>query len=604
MLIKEVCALLVAAQLAASWSVQYLFEHEVPSHQKPNPQVRDLKTGQLNFLHTTDTHGWLGSHLLQSDYDADWGDFISFASYFRHKRLQKDQDLILIDTGDKHDGNGLSDATKPNGIETTKIFNEQDYDLLTLGNHELYTADNTLLEYYTTVLSPKFKDNYISSNVDFVKRDGTRVPFGNKYKFFHTERNGIKVLALSFLFDFKRFNDRAVVTPALEEVEKPWFRELTRNKYPEGSVDLIIVFGHMPVTDISNREINKLHEQLRELYPNTVIQYFGGHSHIRDFVELDPRSTGLQSGRFAETLGFLSIDDVKSDSPHFFRSYLDFSKRSFAHHLKANTMPTTDKGIHISNLLKAMRQKLNLDTQLGYVPHTYYMSSKPMDSEENVYHLLTSKVLPKLHSKFTNNSVSRLILMNTGAVRYDLHEGPFTLDTEFIVLPFSNDWLYIELPLRIASRVTEYLNKGPVIASLQPPNTMATAAMTSAQADGSTGNLALKKKQCPRVNEPFLTPGLTTSDDYGCDGDDTPHNTLDEFSIPNVVQSEELVSENPDSLVHFVFYSFLKPNVLEALNALAGGDSYQDFHCKRYGGDSTKKLLEEFIKDIPKNSTR
>lgn len=27
--------------------------------------MRDLVWGQLNFLHTTDTHGWLGGHLQE-----------------------------------------------------------------------------------------------------------------------------------------------------------------------------------------------------------------------------------------------------------------------------------------------------------------------------------------------------------------------------------------------------------------------------------------------------------------------------------------------------------------------------------------------------------
>lgn len=27
--------------------------------------MRDLKWGQLNFLHTTDTHGWLGGHFQE-----------------------------------------------------------------------------------------------------------------------------------------------------------------------------------------------------------------------------------------------------------------------------------------------------------------------------------------------------------------------------------------------------------------------------------------------------------------------------------------------------------------------------------------------------------
>ena len=53
-----------------------------------------LRWGQLNFLHTTDTHGWLeGSvvllertiarlkgyrHLKERNYGADWGDFAAF----------------------------------------------------------------------------------------------------------------------------------------------------------------------------------------------------------------------------------------------------------------------------------------------------------------------------------------------------------------------------------------------------------------------------------------------------------------------------------------------------------------------------------------------
>ena len=34
--------------------------------------------GQLNVIHTTDTHGWLEGHILEKNYGADWGDFVSF----------------------------------------------------------------------------------------------------------------------------------------------------------------------------------------------------------------------------------------------------------------------------------------------------------------------------------------------------------------------------------------------------------------------------------------------------------------------------------------------------------------------------------------------
>jgi 2',3'-cyclic-nucleotide 2'-phosphodiesterase (5'-nucleotidase family) len=32
-----------------------------------------LAWGQLNFIHTTDTHGWLEGHLKEHNYGADWG---------------------------------------------------------------------------------------------------------------------------------------------------------------------------------------------------------------------------------------------------------------------------------------------------------------------------------------------------------------------------------------------------------------------------------------------------------------------------------------------------------------------------------------------------
>lgn len=42
-------------------------------------------------------------------------------------------DMLLIDTGDLHDGNGLSDATKVDAAVSMPIFDEIDYDLLTIG---------------------------------------------------------------------------------------------------------------------------------------------------------------------------------------------------------------------------------------------------------------------------------------------------------------------------------------------------------------------------------------------------------------------------------------------------------------------------------------
>ena len=58
-----------------------------------------LAWGQINFLHTTDTHGWLEGHIKEENYGADWGDFVAFTKQMRSLAQKRDVDLLLIDTG-------------------------------------------------------------------------------------------------------------------------------------------------------------------------------------------------------------------------------------------------------------------------------------------------------------------------------------------------------------------------------------------------------------------------------------------------------------------------------------------------------------------------
>ncbi|SCU91710.1 LAME_0E13542g1_1 [Lachancea meyersii CBS 8951] len=584
MLTLFVFGVLWATAICQGRSLPFWHQSVLVSPDLQTPGTRDLELGELNFLHTTDTHGWLGSHLNQANYDADWGDFVSFTSNFKHNRVGTSRDLILIDTGDKHDGNGLSDATATNGQLSTEIFNEQDYDLLTLGNHELYTEENTVLEYYSTATSKKFRDAYVSSNVDFVTEDGRLVPFGSKFCYFKTPNRNIRILAFSFMFNFQRANARAKVTLATTALQQEWFQKAV-SQYPEGEIDVIVIFGHMPITDPEEHEINQVHSIFRKHYPRTIIQYFGAHSHVRDFAVFDELSTGIQSGRFAETVGFLSIDNIKSDTPKFSRRYIDFNKNQFSHHSGSSTL--TEKGVKLSHKISRIRQELNLNDVVGYVPSSYHMYSKPLSSKHNIYNLLTSKVLPNLKSDRTDESKSRFTIINTGSIRYDLYKGNFTKDTEYIVSPFPNNWTYVEVPLSLAEGVADYLNDGPVLyTSMAPPEVR-------------------RKKHypgsCPFIHDPHLRKGYTTSDDFGCDGDDVIHNSELVFRIPNVVQSVELKRVGPEDRVHLIFYSFIQKDVLRALNDLSKNlpthVEYTDAHCQNYGGDSTKDLLKQYVRD-------
>jgi 2',3'-cyclic-nucleotide 2'-phosphodiesterase (5'-nucleotidase family) len=63
-----------------------------------NPKA-PLEWGQINFMHTTDTHGWLEGHIKEQNYGADWGDYVSFTRAMKKKAKKLGVDLLLVDTG-------------------------------------------------------------------------------------------------------------------------------------------------------------------------------------------------------------------------------------------------------------------------------------------------------------------------------------------------------------------------------------------------------------------------------------------------------------------------------------------------------------------------
>jgi 2',3'-cyclic-nucleotide 2'-phosphodiesterase (5'-nucleotidase family) len=88
---------------------------------------------------------------------------------------------------DLHDGAGLSDATTLNGEVSNPIWENLDYDLLAIGNHELYVTE---IAYETfNNFSKVYGDRYLTSNVQI--KDPATGEFkyiGNQYRYFKTEQ--------------------------------------------------------------------------------------------------------------------------------------------------------------------------------------------------------------------------------------------------------------------------------------------------------------------------------------------------------------------------------------------------------------------------------
>ncbi|ODA82598.1 hypothetical protein RJ55_01105 [Drechmeria coniospora] len=561
-----------------------------------------LEWGQVNFLHTTDTHGWLEGHLKEKNYGADWGDFVTFTRRMKRTAAKRGVDLLLIDTGDLHDGNGLSDATPIDGTMSMPIFDELEYDLLTIGNHELYVSEVSYQMF--NEYARRWGDRYITSNVKVLnKTSGQHEYVGKTHRYF-TTRHGLRVMAFGVLFDFVRNSNASIILKAQDMIKEPWFLDALTTKDP---IDMFILFGHNPAHPSNPVSTFKLvFDEIRKVHPKTPIQIFGGHSHVRDFAVYDESSVAIASGRYCETLGWVSMTGFdesnsafdgsekprcslhpsrpaldNSTSPFLYsRRYLDWNRKTFIYHSNSHELHYDRRaGKKVTDKISKTRHVLKLGDVAGCAPQDWCMSCAPMeDLNKNIYTGLMSPAMSAMVVNKTRADKPRIILANTGAIRFDLHKGPFTYDDNFIVSPFRDVFLYIpDVPFKLASQVIRKLNLGPVakreLASMANPLDSCT--------DPSLGYLSRRDMRETRGvvrRQEIVVPGYTTTDDWGTDGDDTEHSEIPSYEIPPYWETRASFPDDgsdPET-VDLVFFDFIEKLVL---NDLGAGYTHEMVQC-------------------------
>ncbi|OCK86300.1 hypothetical protein K432DRAFT_316521 [Lepidopterella palustris CBS 459.81] len=587
--------------------------------------LRNLPWGQLNFLHTTDIHGWLGGHLQEHAYGADWGDYVSFAKHLHDKADAEGSDLLLVDTGDRIEGNGLYDASDPKGEYTFDIVKEQNIDLICSGNHELYKKNSSEGEYKQTV--PNFSGNYLASNLDIYSPEtGELVPLAPRYKKFKTKNQGIRILAFGFIFDFKDNANNTVVRTVEDTVKAEWFQDAIRDR----DIDLVVVFGHVA---IRSKEFSLIYKTIRSVQWDTPIQFFGGHTHIRDYKVYDGKSVALESGRYMETIGFMSISGLSSGGSKirypvsqtaglsFSRRYIDNNLFSLHHHSgKDSDSFPTEHGRNVSRRIHAARKSLKLDMRHGCAPHGLWVNRVPYRHNLSIFTWLENHVLPDQlrQSSATENSEKAIVIMNTGAVRFDIFQGPFTKDTTYLVSPFTSGLRFVRnVPFEAAKQVMKLLNhEGPILDSimgqnlvLAPPEQVAGRTDFDAPAEKHWLSASVLGPQIHLGDGQSLTPGYTTKDDAGDDGDDTLHAPISFYNVPNCIQaavgfnmshgnlSEVIMldAEEPES-VSLVYIDFIESWVLLALQYL--GQKYNDSDTAPYmEGSTLTTIITDWVKE-------
>ncbi|OAX77047.1 hypothetical protein ACJ72_08658, partial [Emergomyces africanus] len=421
--------------------------------------------------------------------------------------------------------------------------------------------------------------NYLSSNIDIMDpHSGERVPLAPRFRKFTTKKQGIRIVAFGFLFDFKQNYNNTVVQPVEETIKEQWFQDAIRDK----DVDLFLVVGHVPV---QSKEYLAIYKEIRGMHWDTPIQFFGGHHHIRDYAKYDEKAYGIASGRFMETIGFVSINGLStggkkalstSANPSFTRKYIDNNLWSFYHHsgLNETTFPT-EQGKNVSKMIEQARHILNLDHIYGCTPHDLWMSRVPYPHNASIYTWLEKQVLPDSLRAGLRANKTGMVIVNTGALRFDIFKGPFTQDTAFMLSPFTSGFRYAkDVPYEKAKQILEVLNRQMKILAGMSQSTLSASAFLSPPEqqkisrdiifddsdnnnddDDQEGGIHIPASDQIPLTPPSSTtadvdgqdetkqptfsriPGYTTKDDAGDDGDDTIHSPINFYRVPNCFQA-------------------------------------------------------------------
>ncbi|KAI5803392.1 Metallo-dependent phosphatase-like protein [Peziza echinospora] len=610
-----------------------------PSARPAEPgEIRQLHWGKLNFLATTDTHGWHAGHLTEPQYSADWGDYYSFTHHMRNLADQQGVDLLIVDTGDRIEGSGLSDATNPVGKHIREIFTQIPMDIVTIGNHELYREQSSINEYL--IMRPHYGDKWVVSNVEIHDPEtGVLVPLGNRFRKFKTKNQGVRITAFAFLFDFKGAYKNTVVQEVEDAIKEDWFQNAIRDT----DVDLFVIIGHTPVRD--SPEFPAILEVIRAIHPTIPVQFFGGHTHIRDFTVYDDASTGIESGRFCESVGFLSISHIPSAAEPepitFHRRYLDFNRVSFTNHtLLWEEDFDTPKGVQISERITQLRSNLGLDKLYGCAPQDYYLSRVPYPHKDSLYSLFGEKILPSQARSPEREGVPTLVFVNMGSQRFDIFKGPFTWDVSFTVSPFNSAFRYIkDVPYVAAKELINLFNNdshiwmkdlehadtsvplGPLepyyhfrklwkqAAKNSSPYTSSSSSSSSTSAkkkffepstealgmqevlaelnpsgdddDDDDKNYTYTPTTSNDKHRTLYPPGYRTIDDFGSSGDDTIHSPIKYYDMKNCMVSNHSFSDGlqPET-VDVVFFDFIERYIIAGLRYL--GQRYEEEHVRPY----------------------
>jgi len=397
-----------------------------------------LTLREVNIVLTTDVHAWIEGREHEPHFDATLGDVVSMIEHLRASGLKSQQDVFFMDNGDMNDGTALSGLAPNHVTYLAPLFRAAEYDVLNLGNHELYTnaVGCPVLGLNDSGYIGSWNGRYLSSNVVWA---GTTTSVGSRYTVLEGEF-GAKLLVFGFLYNMRDHCEYVDVEDVATVTQADWFVNALSEHAP--AVDAIVVLAHM---DYRDTLVNVILDGIRKVVgPRFPVQFLTGHSHLRGWRQLDNFSSSFEPGCKLDTVGFASFDRPNEEDTEMFFDHQDIDGNvmllSQAVNSTEDSFPT-EKGQNLTARILATREALGAATPVGCCDG-HYSAYSDLGSSDSSWTYYMTKVVPGVLFNATSSNAQWSVVGN-GALVYDFYPGPFNTDDAYKVSPYANSWFII-----------------------------------------------------------------------------------------------------------------------------------------------------------------
>lgn len=390
-----------------------------------NAYIKDKKY-ELTFYHISDSHG-----AFYKSPTTQLGGFASLATMVQTERKLAHQDrraFFLTSSGDVNTGTPESDLLK--GKPDFLAMNLLKFDAMALGNHEFDHPWPHIAEQKSWVGFP-----FLSANIH--SRSLLRFPV---IPYVILEKEGVKVAFLGLTTESTPFeslpsNSVGLTFDPTIETAKTWVPFLKQR------ADIVVILSHIGwcvLSPCSNPNDNLL---AREVPDIDII--LGGHSHTdMDEARIENGVIVLHPFEKLQKVAVLNIE--------FLNGEVLYKNSS----LKKIDAPEDETVLEVMNGFLEEGRKI-LDTRVGY--SDVFLNGERPDvriQETNLANLITHTV--------EQRTKADVVVINSGAIRAGILEGPVTYGDIYKVLPFGNEVCTLDLN---GAELFAYLSK---IATMLP----------------------------------------------------------------------------------------------------------------------------------------